>query len=307
VSLEGSSTIYPITEAAAEEFMIENPGSRVTIGVSGTGGGFKKFTRHEVDITGASRPILKEEDEMCRAAKVPYYEIPIAYDGLVVVVHPSNDWVSSITVAELKRIWEPSAQGVITRWNQIRPEWPDKELHLFGAGTESGTFDYFTEAIVGTTKSCRGDYTASEDDNILVHGISMDKYALGFFGIAYLEENRTLVKAIPVDDLNESNGKGPILPTAKTILDGTYQPLSRPLFLYVDSVASKRFEVDQFIRFYLSTAPELVPETGFIPLSDISYRLIYDRYVEGKTGSLFLELETSVGVRLEDLLLIKIK
>lgn len=235
IEIDGSSTVYPITEAMAEEFRAEAPDVKVTVGVSGTGGGFKKFTRGDIDIVNASREISPAEAELAKTNSVSYVELPVAYDGLTVVVHPENDWAKDITVAELKKIWEPAAQGTIKTWNQIRPEWPNRPLRLYGAGVESGTYDYFTEAIVGESHSSRGDYTASEDDNVLVQGVSTDPNALGFFGYAYYEENKGKLKAIPVDDEDESNGAGAILPSIQTVKDGTYAPLSRPLFIYVSS------------------------------------------------------------------------
>ena len=211
VKIDGSSTVFPITEAVAEDFQKEKRGAvRVTVGISGTGGGFKKFCRGEIDIADASRPILKNEMEACKAAGVQYVEMPVAFDALTVVVNPKNDWTKVITVPELKKMWEPEAQGKITRWSQVNPAWPDEPLKLYGAGADSGTFDYFTEAIVGKAKSSRGDFTASEDDNVLVQGVASDKSALGFFGFAYYMENQKKVKAVAVD-----GGKGPVLPSAK--------------------------------------------------------------------------------------------
>lgn len=302
LKIDGSSTVYPISEALAEEFRSVAPDARITVGLSGTGGGFKKFVRAELDLTGASRPIKASEDSAARAGGVEYFEIPVAYDGLVVVVNPANDWVKSITVNELKKIWEPSAQGKILRWNQIRPEWPNEEIHLFGAGTESGTFDYFTEAIVGTSKACRGDYTASEDDNVLVQGVSTDKLALGFFGFAYYAENQDRLKLLPIDDENDANGKGPITPTSATILDATYQPLSRPLFIYATKKAYGTQLGKDFLHFLVEQSPELVPETGYIPFDAETYQLVKARLEAGKTGSLFLNMETTVGVDLKDAL-----
>lgn len=302
LKIDGSSTVYPISEALAEEFLGVNPSAKITVGVSGTGGGFKKFLRNELDLTGASRPISKSEDSTCKAEGIEYYEIPVAFDGLVVVVNPKNDWVKSITVSELKKIWDPASQGKVLRWNQIRPEWPNEELHLFGAGTESGTFDYFTEAIVGKSKSCRGDYTASEDDNVLVQGISTDRLALGFFGYAYFTENQDRLKLLPIDDENDANGKGAILPSDATILDASYQPLSRPLFMYVNKKSVANPLAKNFVDFIADEAPKLVPETGYIPFSQETYALIKDRVKAGKTGSLFVGLESTVGVDLNSLL-----
>lgn len=278
INIDGSSTVYPISEAVAEEFRTEQPGVKVTVGLSGTGGGFKKFSRGETDINDASRHIKEEEKEMCAQNGIDFIDLEVAYDGLVITVNPQNDWVSHITVAELKKIWEPEAQGKIKYWNQIRPEWPKEEIHLYGAGVESGTYDYFTEAIVGKSHSSRGDYTGSEDDNVLVQGVAGDKNALGFFGLAYYEENKTKLKAVPVDDEKDENGKGPVLPSISTVLDKTYSPLSRPLFIYVNSKAVQRPEVISFVDFYLSSAPELVKAIGFVPLRPEEYKAQQDKF-----------------------------
>jgi len=271
IQIDGSSTVYPITEAVSEEYRKSQSEVKVTVGISGTGGGFKKFIRNEIDINDASKRISHTQDSACHANGINFLEIQIAYDGLVVVVNPENSWCKSITVEELKRMWEPGAQEKIMRWNQIRPEWPNEEIHLFGAGTESGTYEYFTEAITGKAKSSRGDYTASEDDNVLVQGISMDKYALGFFGMAYFEENADKLKAVPVDDGKPENGDGPILPTQQTVREKTYAPLGRPLFIYLNSKSAVRPEVVNFTEFYLKTAPELVREIGFVPMQPAEY------------------------------------
>ncbi len=272
IQIDGSSTVYPITEAVAEEFRREAPDVKVTVGVSGSGGGMKKFSRGEIDIVNASRSINADEAAAAKQNGISYVELPVAYDGLTVVVHPDNNWANDITLAELKKIWEPGAQNTITRWNQIRPEWPDQEIHLYGPGVESGTYDYFTEAVVGKSHSSRGDYTASEDDNVLVQGVSSDPYALGFFGYAYYEENQNKLKAIPVDDQNDSNGKGAILPTLETVKDGSYAPLSRPLFIYVSNKAAARPEVVEFVNFYLDNAPALSEEVGYIQLPAERYQ-----------------------------------
>lgn len=301
IQIDGSSTVYPITEAVAEEFRAHNGEVRVTVGYSGTGGGFKKFIRGEIDINDASRPIKQSEHDDAVKAGITYIELPVAYDGLAVVVHPENNWVSSITVAELKKIWEPGAQGKITRWNQVRPEWPNEEIHLFGAGVESGTYDYFTEAIVGESHASRGDYTASEDDNVLVQGISGDKFSLGFFGLAYYEENKSKLKLIPVDDENDANGKGPVSASLETVRNGTYQPLSRPIFIYVASESAKRPEVQEFVKFYLENTRSLSQEVGYVPLPDEISDLTISRFASGKTGSVFLG-KSDINVDLKALL-----
>jgi len=302
VTVDGSSTVYPITEAVAEEFQKQNPSVRITVGISGTGGGFKRFTRGETDIADASRPIKVSEAESAKKNGIQYIELPVAFDGLAVMVNPANTWCSSITVAELKKLWEPAAQGKITRWNQIRPEWPNREIHLFGPGVDSGTFDYFTEAIVGKAQASRGDFTSSEDDNVLVQGIAGDPLALGYFGLAYFEHNRDKLKLVAVDDENPSNGAGPILPNSQTVLEGTYQPLARPIFIYISRKAADRPEVLEFIRFYMQNAPQLVSEVGYIPLPSDVYRLAAGRFESRRVGTLFRGGPMKPGMTLASLL-----
>ncbi|QQS52851.1 MAG: PstS family phosphate ABC transporter substrate-binding protein [Bacteroidota bacterium] len=273
IRIDGSSTVYPITEAVAEEFRVEQPDVNVTIGVSGTGGGFKKFGRNETQISNASRPIKESEIKICEENNIHYLELMVAYDGLAVIINPANDWVDHFTVEELKKIWEPAAQGVVMKWNQIRPEWPDQEIHLFGPGVASGTFDYFTEAIVGESGSSRGDFTASEDDNVLVQGVAGDKYGLGFFGLAYYEENQDKLKLISVD-----GGNGPVFPSLETVRNGSYSPLSRPLFIYVNSVAAALPEVQAFVQFYLDNAPSLTQDVGYVPLPVEEYKNQTDKF-----------------------------
>ncbi|MBI2272078.1 MAG: PstS family phosphate ABC transporter substrate-binding protein [Bacteroidetes bacterium] len=268
VKIDGSSTVYPITEAIAEEFKKTFPDVKVTVGLSGTGGGFKKFGRNEIDINDASRPITHSEDSICKANNINYHEVLVAYDGLAVVVNPKNDWANDITVAELKKLWAPEAQGKITKWSQVRAGWPDEEIRLYGAGVESGTYDYFTEVVVGKSHSSRGDYTASEDDNVLVQGISTDKNALGFFGLAYFEENADKLKLLPVDDGKDDNGKGPIAPSIETVKNKTYVPLGRPLFIYINDKGVQRKEVQEFVKFYIDNAGTLSKEVGYVPLTD---------------------------------------
>ncbi len=302
IKIDGSSTVYPITEAVVEEFQAKFPKVRTTVGISGTGGGFKKFSREEVDITNASRPVEPEEAKRCEENGIEYIELPIAYDGIAVMVNPGNDWCDSMTVQELKKIWEPEAEGEIMRWNQIRPEWPDKEIHLYGAGVDSGTFDYFTETICGESGASRGDFTPSEDDNVLVQGIANDEGALGFFGLAYYEANKDKLKLVGVDDGNPSNGEGPVQASLETVKDNTYQPLSRPIFIYVSKKASGRPEVAEFISFYMNSGGPLVEEVGYIPLSDRAYFLVHDRFKRGVTGSMFGDKGSTVGVSIEELL-----
>jgi len=298
VKIDGSSTVYPITEAVAEEFQKAKKGAiKVTVGISGTGGGFKKFCRGETDISDASRPILKKEINVCKEKGIEYIELPVAYDGIAVTVNPKNTWVTSLIIADLKKMWEPSAQGRVTKWSQVRPEWPDAPLKLFGPGADSGTFDYFTEAVVGKSKSSRGDFTASEDDNVLVQGIAGDKNALGYFGLAYYEENKDKLKLLAID-----GGKGSILPSEKTVMDGTYSPLSRPLFIYVNKKsASTRPEVKEFVEYYLKNAPKLVKQVKYIPLPATAYKLARERFAKMKTGTMFGG-EERVGFKIEDLL-----
>ncbi len=280
VKIDGSSTVYPISEAVAEEFRNEQPKVKVTVGLSGTGGGFKKFSRGEIDINNASRSIKSSEIKACEENNISSLEIEIAFDGLSVVVNPENNFVNEMTVAELKMMWSPEAQNKITRWNQIRKEWPNEEFHLYGAGTESGTYDYFTEAIVGESHKSRGDYTASEDDNVLVQGVSTDKNALGFFGFAYYEANMDKLKLVAIDDQDDSNGKGAILPSVETVKNKSYTPLSRPLFIYVNSVAIQRPEVTEFVKFYINNAAELSREVGFIPMTEEEYAIQMKQFEE---------------------------
>lgn len=300
IAIDGSSTVFPITEAVAEEFQKKKPVD-VLIGVSGTGGGFKKFCKGETSISGASRPIKESEVAMCKAAGIEFTELPVAYDGIAVVVHKDATWVDSFKVEDLKKMWEPGAQGKITKWNQIRPTWPDKELHLFGPGVDSGTYDYFTQAIVGTEHSSRGDFTSSEDDNVLVQGVSTDPSALGFFGFAYYVENAGKLKLVPIDDLNDDNGKGPIAPSPTTVADGTYQPLSRPIFIYVATKAAATPAVDEFVTYYLTEGTSLVEEAGYIPLPKKAYELTLKRFKNKVPGSMFGG-GSKVGVTVEQLL-----
>ena len=265
VEIDGSSTVYPITEAVAEEYMLENGGAvRVTVGISGTGGGFKRFCAGETDINDASRAIKPEETETCASVGVEAHEFAVAYDGLSVVVNPDNDWASCLTVAELRSIWEPGS--TITNWSQVRDGFPDEPLVLYGPGTDSGTFDYFTEAINGQEDASRSDYTASEDDNVLVQGVAGDRGGLGYFGYAYYEENTDRMKVVGVD-----NGSGCVTPSPETVNSGEYAPLSRPVFIYVSSTAMERPEVVDFVRYYMENAPALVREVGYIPLPADQY------------------------------------
>jgi phosphate transport system substrate-binding protein len=268
VTLDGSSTVFPIAEAVAEEFQKANPGTRVTVGISGTGGGFQKFCRGEIDIADASRPISATEVAACKKAGITFIEVPIAYDGIAIAVNPKNTWADKITVAELKTLWGPDAQGKVLKWNQVRKGWPDREIHLYGAGVDSGTYDYFTEAINGKAKASRGDFTSSEDDNVLVQGIGNDELALGFLPFAYFEENSSKLKIVPVDD---GKGGGPIVPTPETIEKGVYRPLSRPVFIYVSGQAAQKPEVQRFVEFLLKNADTLVREVNYVSLGADQY------------------------------------
>ena len=298
--VDGSSTVYPITEAVAEEFRDVDRSARVIVGISGSGGGFKKFCRGETDISAASRPIKGKEIALCGENAIRFIEIPVAYDGLAVVVNPKNTWAGTITLAELKKLWEPAAQGQVTRWSQVRSGWPDQEIHLFGPGVDSGTFDYFTEAVVGKAQASRGDFTASEDDNVLVQGISTDRYALGYFGLAYYEENKNKLKLLSLDA-----GKGPIKPSTQTVEDGTYY-LARPLFIYVSEKSVQRPDVNRFMEFYLKEGPALALEVGYVPLPSGLTALVVKRFKDRLTGSMY-DGKPSVGKSLGALLQTSLK
>jgi phosphate transport system substrate-binding protein len=298
VKIDGSSTVYPITEAVAEEFQKAKKGAiKVTVGISGTGGGFKKFCRGEIDISDASRPILKKEMDACKEAGIKYIELPIAFDALTVVIHTKNTWIKQLTVAELKTMWEPAAQGKITKWNQVNPAWPDAPLKLFGAGADSGTFDYFTEAVTGKAKSSRGDFTASEDDNVLVQGVSRDVNALGFFGFAYYVENKDKLKAVPI-----VNPKGKAVePSLEAVLHGEYEPLARPIFIYVNAKSAEKPEVKEFVEYYLTHGAKLSKEVKYVPLAEADYKHALVNFGKKKTGTGFGG-ESEVGVKVSDLL-----
>lgn len=299
IAIDGSSTVFPITEAVAEEFQKSHPGRRVTIGVSGTGGGMKKFCAGELAIAGASRPIRPDEALACAAAGVGYIELPVAYDGIVIVVNPVASWADSITAAELQTIWSPGAQGRVTRWSQVREGWPDQELHLYGPGVDSGTYDYFTKAIVGNEHSSRGDFTSSEDDNVLVQGVATDPSALGFFGLSWYTANRDKLKALRFDP---NDGVPGVLPASESVEAGSYQPLSRPVFLYVSLAASARPEVQEFVYFYLDEGRSLVAEVGCVPLPDRAYGLVRQRFDARMEGSAFKEGGSAIGIKVEELL-----
>jgi phosphate transport system substrate-binding protein len=292
VRIDGSSTVFPITEAVAEEYRGAQPNVRVTVGISGTGGGFKKFYAGETDINDASRPIKDKEITKASEGGIEFIELPVAFDGISVVVNPQNDWVDHLTPEELHRLWMPGS--TVKTWKDLRPEWPAEEIKLYGPGVDSGTFDYFTEAINGESQVCRADFTASEDDNVLVLGVAGDKNALGFFGFAYYVENKDQLKVVPVD-----NGNGPVAPSMDSINNGSYAPLSRPIFIYVAKSAAARPEVKSFVEFYLENAPALVAEVGYVPLPEALYTAGKDRFAKHTTGTVFVE--GSKGKSLEEL------
>jgi phosphate transport system substrate-binding protein len=297
IRIDGSSTVFPISEAYAEEFQIQKRGKvRVTVGVSGTGGGFKKFCRGETDMANASRPISAAEMEACRKARIKYFEVPVAFDALTVVVNPANTWAKSLTVAELRKLWEPAAQGRIATWNQVNPKFPKEKIMLFGPGADSGTFDYFTEAVMGKSKASRGDYTASEDDNTLVQGVEHNRTAIGYFGFAYYAAHKDRMTAVAID---AGDGK-PVLPGLENVTNGSYTPLSRPLFVYVRDASAKRPEVREFVQFMLQNG-ELVKEVGYLPLPKDAYELAWKHFEGGKLGTVFGG-QARVGITIDELL-----
>jgi phosphate transport system substrate-binding protein len=298
VKIDGSSTVFPVTEAVAEDFQkAKKQKVKVTVGISGTGGGFKKFCRGETDISNASRPILKAEMADCQKAGIDYFELPVAFDALTVVVNPKNTFIKQLTVAEMKKMWEPAAQGKVTRWNQVNPAWPDQPMKLFGPGADSGTFDYFTEAVVGKSKSSRGDFTASEDDNVLVTGVSRDINGLGYFGYAYYIENKDKLKAVPiVNDKGQAVG-----PSMEAVLKGSYTPLARPIFIYVSAKSLARPEVKEFVDYYMTNGSALAKEVKYVPLPDSAYKTALQHVQKGKKGTVFGGV-AEVGVTIDELL-----
>lgn len=297
VKIDGSSTVYPITEAMAEEFQTQNKGKiKVTAGMSGTGGGFKKFCRGEIDISAASRPITTAEVESCTKAGIKFMELPVAFDATVIVVHPSNK-LTEISVEDLKKMWEPAAQTKIMKWNQVNATWPSTDLKLYGAGADSGTFDYFTEAVVGKAKSSRGDYTATEDDNVIVKGVAGDKGALGFLPMSYYLENKSKLKALAI-----INGTAKaVLPSKETVENASYAPLSRPLFIYVSAESSKREEIKNFVKMYLTEAKTIVPQVKYVPLPAKAYELALEHFNKAKLGTVF-KGHSEIGLTIEQLL-----
>ena len=301
VKADGSSTVYPITEAVAEDFQKSKQNKvRVTVGISGTGGGFKKFCRGEIDISNASRPITKKEIEDCKAAGIQFIEMPVAYDALTVVINPKNTWAKTMTVEQLKAIWEPAAQGKITNWKQVNPEWPDRPLKLYGPGADSGTFEYFTEAVNGKAKSTRGDFTASEDDNVLVQGVARDVGGLGYFGFAYYIENKDKVQSVSV----ATSGKAPVVPSIETVVNGTYQPLARPIFIYINAKSAERPEVKEFVEYYMKHGEKLATEVKYVPLPAKAYAYNIEHFVKRQVGTKFGG-ENKVGMTIEALMKIE--
>jgi len=298
IEIDGSSTVYPITNEVAQEYqLISSDQPEIRVKVSGTGGGFRRFCKGETDINNASRPITTSEMKTCEENGVKYIELPVAYDALTVVVHPKNDWVNTITTEELETIWQPSAENNITQWDQVRSDWPRRPLNLYGAGTDSGTYDYFTEAIMGEAEASRQDYIDSEDDTLIVRGVSEDLYSLGYFGYSYFEENRGDLKALAID-----NGEGAVEPSRETVRSGEYQPLSRPLLIYVNANAvENKPELEVFLKYYLTQGRPFVNVVGSIPLSDEIYNLAVKRMESKQAGTLFGG-KTPVNLKIEDLL-----
>ncbi|MEX2615210.1 MAG: PstS family phosphate ABC transporter substrate-binding protein [Alphaproteobacteria bacterium] len=298
IQVDGSSTVFPVSEAFAEEFQIKT-GKRVVVGVSGTGGGFKKFCRGETSFSGASRPIKSSEMELCKENGIEFLELPVAMDALAVIVHPDNP-ITCMTVEEIKTMYETEAQGKITKWSQVNPKYPNEDIGLYGAGTDSGTYDYFTFAMLGEEGASRGDYTATEDDNITIQGVSSDPYAIGFLGLAYVEENRGRVKPL---EISYEGGKC-IAPTTETAASGAYQPLTRPLFIYANKAhLDEKPEVLEYAKYMFDPAhaPELVSETGYLALPERAFTLAEKKIDARKTGS-FFDGGSKVGVTPDDLL-----
>ncbi len=297
IKIDGSSTVYPISKAAANQFEIAKKNAvAVSVEISGSGGGFKKFCRGEIDIVNASRPILKSEISECKNSRVQYVEIPVAFDALTVAINPENHWSTAMTVAELKKIWEPAAQGKITHWNQINPAWPDEAFKLYGADADSGTFDYFTEAIVSKARSSRKDFTEFENDNLLVDSVASNKNGLGFFGVAYYIENQNKVTAVAID-----NGRGAVLPSVEAVENGSYQPLSRPIFIYVNIKSAEKPQVREFIEFYMKNAILIVKEVKFFPLPPRAYATMLEHFHKKRVGTVF-DGVSAVGLTIDELI-----
>jgi len=303
IKIDGSSTVFPVTEAVSEEFQKSKKGKvRMTVGISGTGGGFKKFCRGETDIQNASRPILTQEMADCRNAKIKYFELPVGFDAIAIVVNPKNTWLTSISADELKKMWEPAAQGKIMKWSDMNKKWPAQNLKLYGAGADSGTFDYFTEAITGKSKSSRNDFTASEDDNTLVQGIANDAGAIGFLPFSYYEHNKSRLKLISVVGGPKSPKKNQaVAPSKDTVIDGSYFPLARPIFIYVSEASYKKPEVKEFVEFFLKDGPKLIEEVSYVPLPEKAYATARDNLMKNKVGTAFGG-HPDVGLTIEQIL-----
>jgi phosphate transport system substrate-binding protein len=301
IKIDGSSTVFPVTEAVAEEFQKANRGKKVTVGISGTGGGFKKFCRGETDIQNASRPITANEMKDCKEAGVQFIELPVAFDALTVVVNKDNP-LKEIAIEDLKKMWEPAAQGKIMRWSDVNPAFPNEPLALFGPGSDSGTFEYFTEAATGKAKASRGDFTASEDDNVIVQGVTRNKNSLGYFGYAYYEENKDKLKGLPI---SWKGGKA-VAPSAASVLDGTYQPLSRPIFIYVNAKSLAKPDVKAFAEYYMKNASKLVSEVKYVPLPAKAYEYNLQAVQKGRLGTKMGGVN-KVGLTIEELMTLEAK
>ena len=302
VQVDGSSTVFPISRAVVSEFERAHPDIPVTVTFSGTGGGFQRFCRGEIDIGAAARPIRRAEIEACLQRDVRYIELPIAYDAIAIVVNPKATWINDITVSELRTLWAPDAQWKVTRWSQVRQNWPNREIHLYGPGIDSGTYDYFTAAVVGAEGSSRGDFNASEDDHVVSDAVAQDELALGVLPLAYWEENRQRLKVVPLDNQNALDGAGPVTPSRDSIRAGTYQPLARPVFIYVREQALNRPGVPEFVDFYLEQAGVMAQRVGFMQLSPEAYRLVVQRRKARWTGTAFDQAGSQVGLSIEQLL-----
>jgi len=302
VRVDGSSTVYPLSEAIVEEFLTRRPGIKVTLGVSGTGGGFKKFLRGETEVSDASRPMKRSELELAARQGLQFIELPVAYDAIAVVVNAENDWCYSVSVDELKRLWQPSAHGRLTNWNQLRLGWPESPIDLFGPGVDSGTFDFFTKEIVGGEGMSRGDFTSSEDDNVLVRGIAGDRNALGFFSLVYYRENSEQLRLLGIDDGNPANGAGAVLPDEEALQKGLYRPLTRPIFIYVRRDAAERPEVEEFVKYYINQSSRLARDFGYIPLSAQAYQIVNQRFERRIIGSAYESFEAQLASRVDQVL-----
>lgn len=299
VRVDGSSTLYPLTRAVADEFMKANRRFAVDVKSSGTGTGLEHFCAGEADVADASRPINTKEQDTCRAKTIEFVELPVAHDGITVIVHPSNTWAKAMTVIELKKLWEPDAEKKVTKWNQVRADWPDRDIRLFGPGRESGTFDYFTDAIVGQAGSSRTDYTASADDEQIVKSVEADELGLAYVGFSYFDRNKKLLTAVAIDDLKDDVGRGPVEPSISNVGRGTYRPLSRPLFIYVNPQRLQRPEVRAFVEFYLRLAGQVAERHGTIALSARGYDLAQKRFAKLVTGTMYSAPESaSMGIEM---------